>query len=169
MKYFLFTLPLPLLFMFTLSTNPEVNDQQDFIILESGTEVSLVGMNTVSDLMKNCEGESTLGGSCEASCTGGCSCSSGLFKCRCSCEDEDAASNYRMTPPPAENWDKLLNIVKSEETEVALALYRDIERLREYGNRAELEAFDTLAEQLDENLMQLQPQTIERIVMEFMG
>ena len=136
--------------------------------------------DTISDMIRDCEGSNGLGGSCEAKCSGGCKCSTGLFKCKCGCEETTEAEDmgnaapdkdihWHVTPAPASSWEKMLAIVGSEETQNAKEIYQQIETLRTLGEQEEYEKYDALADIMEEKVMTLQPETLEAIVLAFAG
>ena len=126
----------------------------------------------MSDLITDCEGEAVIGGSCEANCSGSCSCETGLFKCKCECEEVEEQTiedggHSSITPASDDSFARIKAIVALEDTETARKLLTDITKLQELGSSNNMVAYDALADQLDEDVMKLQPATIEKIVVEF--
>ena len=176
MKYLLsLTIPLLLLSYLVLGGGQQNPASEDRIVaLGDGDYANLADYASLTELRNDCGGEAVIGGSCSADCADDCNCETGLFLCRCACgsvpETQHSAQpqdQTSITPPPAESFDRLLEIVGAEDSQTARRFAEDVQRLRASGATPDLAGYDALAEKLDEDVLQLSPATLEKIILEF--
>ncbi|HKK76691.1 MAG TPA: hypothetical protein VJ953_16560 [Saprospiraceae bacterium] len=128
-------------------------------------------------LHHTCNGTSAIGGTCSATCrdAADCSCTSGFFTCSCSCtiatEDQTSIEveplEQTITPAPLERWEKVQTIISEENTAVAKNLSKKLMKTYELGQSNQIEEFLAHTEELEREMMNLQPKTLQKLVVAF--
>ena len=125
---------------------------------------------TFTEYHHDCNGTSGSGATCSGNCADACSCScsSGFWTCTCSCDCPDEASvkpiKQSLTIPPVQTWETFEQVLAQDGSKIARKVNRRLAKLRQMGEKNQVDAYNKLAKKLDEEMMQLNPKTLEKLL-----
>lgn len=124
-----------------------------------------------------CKAKSPMGGSCSATCKDAenCECETTFWSCSCTCtlagenhaRIEVEPLERTITPAPFENYEKVNEIILEEKTIVAQELAKKVMETYELGRLNKIDEFIANSKELDKEMMNLKPETLQKIIVAF--